>query len=209
MAKQSEEKRERKVPALQKIQFECQGVTDVITHNVRLANRFDYFYKEMHKLTAKGQKKTDADYAELARLEFTGGCYYDEVHGFYIPDVCIEAALQTACGRCLKGGKKVIASGVIADGHGTFTFAGPKTPEARWVNPACFDQRMAVVGKARIMRTRPLFTDWSMTITLIYDDTKVNRETLIEAMEIWGHTLGSFEMRPKYGRFNVIGIKDL
>ena len=50
------------------------GLVPLILHNARLADPLDPISKAMKTVSSK-RKKTDADFEELARLEFEGGLY--------------------------------------------------------------------------------------------------------------------------------------
>jgi len=193
---------------MKKVKFEIKGVTDLIMHNGRLANPLDKYAREMKRVSGR-TKKSDADYEAMAKIEFVGGCYYSEAEGFYLPELCIEAGIKTAAVAHKRGIKKMIESAVMADGNGRLTFDGPKTPEERVEDPLLMDQRLVAVKQSRVVRTRPVFRNWACSFVLQYDDSKVNRATLVEIVETWGNTIGCLELRPKYGRFNVISAKDV
>lgn len=65
-----------------------------------------------------------------------------------------------------------------------------------------------VVGRARIMRTRPRFDQWHIVFNISYDETKIDLNTIMDAMENAGNFVGLCDSRPKYGRF-VATIEEL
>ena len=73
-----------------------------------------------------------------------------------------------------------------------------------WKKPAFQDQRMVVVGRARVTRTRPIFHEWGLELTVSYDPEIVDREHVIEAMQTAGRFVGLGDYRPKFGRFEVV-----
>ena len=61
----------------QRMKFRLTGVSPLVKHNGRLANPWDPMAKAL-KAVAGERAKTDADFEELARIEFLGGLYVCE-----------------------------------------------------------------------------------------------------------------------------------
>jgi len=64
------------------------------------------------------------------------------------------------------------------------------------------------VMRNKIMRTRPRFDQWNIVFNLRYDDTKIDIDTIVNAMEYAGQYVGLCDSRPKYGKF-VAMIEEL
>ena len=60
------------------------------------------------------------------------------------------------------------------------------------------------VNRAKIIRTRPRFDQWNITFNLMYDEEKIDIETIVNAMEYAGNYVGLCDSRPKYGKFVTI-----
>lgn len=60
------------------------------------------------------------------------------------------------------------------------------------------------VQRAKVLRTRPRFDQWSIIFNLMYDDTKIDIDTIVNAMEYAGSYVGLCDSRPKYGKFTTI-----
>jgi hypothetical protein len=171
----------------------------LLQHNIRLANPLDKITKAMKKISAK-RKKTDDDHVELARLEFMGGVYYEESTGVFVPSSTWHSALVEASKRQRLG--KAFKAGVIVTQDTPLKFDGPKKPEARW-KAGLYDQRAVRVTTSRIIRTRPVFHNWSATVTVMYEPEIVDRSQLDDAMQVLGDQIGICDHRPIFGRFTT------
>ena len=63
------------------------------------------------------------------------------------------------------------------------------------------DTRPMVVSRARILRTRPRFDQWNITFNLMYNEEKIDLDTITNAMSYAGLYVGLCDSRPKYGKF--------
>ena len=64
------------------------------------------------------------------------------------------------------------------------------------------DVRSVCVQKSRVIRTRPRFNTWSCEFDMMYDETKIDTDAVILAVENAGSYIGLCEMRTMgYGRF--------
>ena len=73
---------------------------------------------------------------------------------------------------------------------------------------AWIDGRVLRQGKtvqlSRIIRIRPMIpTGWSITCTVEFDESIVNRQAVIDAATEAGSIIGLGDWRPKFGRFTV------
>ena len=64
------------------------------------------------------------------------------------------------------------------------------------------------VQRSRIVRTRPRFNQWHIVFNLSYDETKIDLDTIVNAMQYAGSYVGLCDSRPKYGQF-VATIEEL
>ncbi|NDG19284.1 MAG: hypothetical protein EB117_13560 [Betaproteobacteria bacterium] len=56
---------------------------------------------------------------------------------------------------------------------------------------------------SRVMRTRPIFRDWSAIVEVEYEDSVVNEEQVVRWMSSGGTQVGLCDWRPKFGRFTA------
>lgn len=184
------------------------GTKELLMHNERLANPLDPIVQEMKAVTAR-RKKTDADYAELAEIEFRGGLYFDEKLGPVIPDRVIRASLIEAA-RKLRLGKDITENVLLLEMSSKLEYDGPRTVAGLW-QKKFYDQRMVGNQKVRVLRTRPKFpAGWSVLVQLQFDDDALderNLETVLKRSE----NLGLCDYRPLYGTFStkIEGVSSL
>ena len=189
----------------------------MMIHNNRLANPLNPYVREMKKLTAK-RNKTDADVIEISRLEWEGGLYMHDGK-VAIPAKCLNACfLRGATKR--KNGPKWREGCYIDNDHHVLKYKRPMinvTENGEIPNPeldkyfdALANQDMVRVGQQTILRTRPIFTDWSLECAVLYDEALVDLRTLLQMCEDAGYRVGLCERRPEkggsFGRFTVEAV---
>ena len=76
---------------LPEIKITMQGVSPLLCHNGQTADPRNTYAKAMKAVSSK-RKKTDADFDELARLEWLAGIYRS-ADDLVIPDYVIEGAI--------------------------------------------------------------------------------------------------------------------
>lgn len=184
------------------ISVRINGVAPMIQHNIQLLDPTNKYTLAMKDITSKGKKKTDADLAELKRLEFAGGLYIDD-SGPYIPSEWIESTIRDGAKKNRRG--PAAKAGVFCpDDRYHLAFAGPKTIDALFADEVFVDVRGVVVGgKSRVMRTRPRFPKWSLSFQVAINDEVVSVKDLRMMLDQAGMLVGMGDYRPKYGRFLV------
>lgn len=187
--------------------YKIVGKTPLMMHRGGLADPMDEWAKAIKKVSAK-RKKTDDDHAEISRLEFLGSLYRKEIDGksrYYIPSealraMIVNAAKKTKRGIQAKTGIIDLSEPILKD------FSGPEKPEARF-KAGEYDKRGVVVSRARVMRTRPIFGDWSVTFDVTVDPTTVQQSEILEFLVTGGQVVGLLEYRVErggpFGRFDV------
>lgn len=183
-------------------QYKLTSSAPLIMHNGQLADPLNKWAKLMKAITSK-RNKTDADHEELARLEFLGGLYLDE-NGPVIPAQNIERALVDAAKKRREG--PVAKSGMFCDIHARLEYDGPRLADELWGDERFRFASLVKVGTARVLRTRPIFPNWSTVIIVTYDTEQVNLSTINEWVKVGGQLIGLLEWRPKYGRYEVQGV---
>lgn len=183
------------------------GQTPLLMSSDKLANPLSPEYKEMKPLTSK-RKKTEDDYATIAKLEWKYLMYFDKDIGPYIPTNNIkQCIIQGATIRRL--GSKFC--GVLINAQGLkvpLQYKGPKDLAGLQKR---FDEfnlmSSVVVSRARVMKCRPKFDGWSIEFEIIYDESDITKEDIIQACEDAGRMKGLCGWRPackgEYGRFTV------
>lgn len=182
------------------INFKIRSVVPLLMHSERSVNPFEPLVKQMKSITGK-RKKTDEDLIEIARLEFLLSLYHDGKH-YFIPAVNVfatgrEAAKQLKLGTAWK-------QAIIVDNDATFDFKHKsKSPDELWDLVEYRDVRSVGVNGSKIMRTRPIFKEWSSEFTIFFDETKFNHQQIIDIIKLAGQYTGLGDYRPRFGRFEI------
>jgi hypothetical protein len=186
-----------------KLTAQIKGTVPLMMNNVQRADPLNRWSKELKVLTAK-RKKTDADYVEMALVEFRGGLVLDTQSRPVVKAEQWEASIRESA-RKTKAGKKAQAAILVQDDT-PIAFSGPKAMADREADPACRDYRSVVVsGRTRVMRCRPIFRDWSCSLTIHYDPLLANLSEVREWLVTAGREVGVGEWRTsgRFGRFEV------
>lgn len=184
---------------MQTIQLKLTGTRGLLMNSDKMADPLNPLTKA-HKLLTGKRKKTDDDYEEIAKSEFIGSMYIDEA-GPYIPGINVEAAL-VAGGKLSKLGTQLKRSVEVMDECCYLLYDGPNEIEAMW-DAGMYDSRSVKIGQAKLIRYRPFFKEWSLICEIMYDETSIDREQIINCMMDAGKYCGLGDYRPKFGRFNI------
>jgi hypothetical protein len=186
----------------ERLKFRLAGASPLICHNGQLADPLNSISKEMERVSSK-RAKTDADFEELARLEFLGGLYLDNGEPC-IPGEVIEAALVEAAKKMRRG--QQAKAGIISQGNFPIQYDGPRTANELWA-----DERFRLVAgvkvqRNKVMRTRPIFREWASEISVDFMPGQLNRSEVEEMVRTAGTVVGIGDWRPKFGRFMAQAI---
>ncbi len=179
----------------------------LLMHNGQLADPLNTWSKALKEHTSK-RKKSDEDHEKIAEVEFQGGLYFDDKLGPYIPGHMLDAVIV--------GGAKKKRLGTIFESCVRTTqdiykldYKGPRTREKLWAEPKFRDRRACGVQAARVIRTRPKFTDWTVTFDLELFPSELNPGNVKQAIVDAGVYSGIGDFRPKFGLFTVKGFEEV
>lgn len=181
------------------LKFKIRGVSPLLMHNGQLANPLNKFSQQMKQISGK-RNKTDADFMELAKLEWYGSLYLQD-GAPCVPGEVLEAAFIEAARKSRKG--KQAQASVICPNNYPLIYKGTKDLEKMWENE---DFRLTVgvrIQRAKIMRTRPQFKEWALEFDVVFDDSMLNEKEVRDIVKLAGEIVGLMDWRPKFGRFNV------
>lgn len=185
---------------MESLKFRITGVAPLIMHSGLLADPLNKYTRAIKKISAN-RKKVDADFEDMARLEWYGSLYLKDGVPC-LPGNNLEAALigRGSAARSQKMGKQAAAALIVPDDY-PLEYDGPKDIDELWK-----DERFRLVSKVRIgtasvMRTRPFFKEWAAIVEVLYVPTSLNEDHICQWMEIAGRQVGLCDWRPKYGRF--------
>lgn len=140
------------------------------------------------------------DYSKEAELAL----YKSPEGEIYQPSSHIEGAMLKAAanfqigGRGKKTYKDLFKSAVIVA-----PFAIPhKNP--KWE----VDRRPVIVNRGRIMRERPMFTEWELEFDVQVMDEQIPNSVVNAILTFAGQYVGIGDYRPKFGRFIVTKFEE-
>jgi hypothetical protein len=186
------------------------GTTALLMHNGQLADAMNEWVSRIKKITSlpPKQKTSEESQFELARLEFQGGLWYEDAEGPVIPGRALEAVLVEGA-RKQRLGKQFEAGVIIPAESYQLEYTGPRTREALWADPAFRSRVSCVVGQARVMRTRPIFRDWSCAFDIRVVDESLDVSQIQQALITAGKYVGIGDWRPRYGLFQVTTFEEV
>lgn len=178
------------------------GEAALILHNSRkLANPLHPLTKSIKEITSK-RKKTDEDYAQLYRLEWEGGMYWNEKDGPHIPGEVFQAAIIEGA-KISRLGSKLERGFLVLQDACPLEYSGPRDLDGMYsLGERFVDIRSVGVNNSRCMRARPYFREWAFEATLIFDSLAVNKGDLETALTNSGRLTGLCDYRPRYGKFS-------
>lgn len=188
---------------METIKFKIRGITPLLMHSSQLSDPLNMYARDLKKITSK-RKKTDDDYADMSSIEMMGGLYWSNEHGLHVPGENIEASLIAASkfkklGTTFKRAAQVYELACPLMGTGA-----PKTPQDIAKNPDFKFVKSVKVGTSRVMRTRPIFHNWELSFSVLYDQNQIERDDIIEAANAAGVMVGIGDWRPRFGKFEVL-----
>jgi hypothetical protein len=177
------------------------GLTPIIMHNGQLADPLCEATQLLAKLSSK-RKKTIDDHKELSKAEWYGSLYVDEDGHPCIPGEVLEAALCEGARKYKLG--KVAKGGIIVPENAKLIYDGPKTADALWEHGGFLKRAGVRVQQARVIRSRPIFPEWSCAFAVQWDPSLVKDEDQIMEIAHAAGQSGVGDWRPKFGRFEVV-----
>lgn len=189
---------------MKQMKLKIQGITPMIHHSERLANPFDPLSRSLKKLTAK-RGKTETDLLEIARVEWEGGLYYDTDAGRpCVPGYNLLAAAING-GKIRKLGTAVKRAVLVLEDKVPMLYDGPRDIDSMFSDKNFVDVRSVKVGTAKVARCRPIFKNWALEFTVVWDDSVLQEDQLLTVFSDTGAMVGIGDYRPRFGRFEVVG----
>jgi len=185
--------------AWQTLTFQLTSSAPLLLHNGQMANPLNKWAKAMKQISAK-KAKTDADYEELARLEFMAGLYLSP-EGPVIPSFVVDALLVAAAKKVREGNEA--KAGVFCPENALLQYDGPRTPDELWKDEGFRHIALVRVSTARVARCRPVFNNWTAVVKVSVETGVVNPARIDDWMAIAGTQIGVGDWRPKFGRFQA------
>ena len=195
--------------------FQCKitGTAPLIMHSTHGMDAFSDLAIQRNAITKKrGSNRTPADEAKLMQLECLAGLYVDAQKRPTLPPHVIRSCIEGGA-RKLKEGPQM-REGLVVLHTDKFEYDrkryGTSLESLSKKTQFTTDVR---VSRARIMRTRPKFDDWSVTFSADADDDLVDRDRLERWLEIAGRRVGVGDWRPAcsgtFGTFRADYVKEV
>ena len=182
-------------------------LSDFISHNGQTADPLNPFTKAMKQISGK-RKKTDADFAQLADIEYRAGLYVEQGR-VVIPSRVLEASIAEAARKSKEG--KLALSGLFVDSDAVLDVydGGPLTIDElvkSEVHRLCVGVR---VGQSRVMRTRPHFKNVECSFECSINPEVANDRQLKGWLENMVTMVGVGDWRPRHGRGEIHAIEQI
>lgn len=197
--------------------YRIEGVVPLLMHSGLISpNPFHPLTKLMKTYSGK-RKKTDRDLEILSQLEWFASLYLDEpgkaeIGGEQVsltggnvifPSQNIEALLRSGAKRQRLGTQ--FKSGVFCLEDFPLQFPDDdKSVQELWDMGIYCDMRPVKVQRNTIMRSRPIFKEWSLDFAVQVDTTIINPSQVTEALVSAGRYCGALDYTPRFGRFEVV-----
>ena len=189
-------------------QFRISGISALLMHNgaagldTRSADS-----REIAAIAAKrGGNRTETEEGRLRELECRRSLWLDEGGAPAIPATAVRAAIEAGARR-RKQGPQVRGGLVVLETVFEYDREKYGATQQEIGNKAQYTVPV-VVNRSRVSRTRAKFDPpWSCTVTVDVDGELIDRDQLLEWLEIAGRQVGLGDWRPEksgvFGRFNV------
>lgn len=186
------------------IRIDLKGTTPLLMHNQQLANPLSEHTLALAKLTAK-RKKTIEDHKLIMDTEYLGGLYING-DGPYVPSTWVTTSLHDAA-KVSRDGPGILRSLFMTDMTCRLDYPGPrKASELVKDENFRLSAGVCLVGK-RLTRTRPMFSNWSLSTTALFDPEMLDFEALQNIAKRAGQITGMGDWRPAkrgmYGKYTA------
>lgn len=187
---------------MKRLNFELIGDTPLIMHSDTMVDPFHDLTREKKRLTSKKTNKTDDDLRRIDEIEFTAGLYLHDTLGPVIPGANVDRMIVDAAKRT-KAGNKAKMGLQAAEDYFPLQYDGPRDLSGLLADGKFHFRKSIKQGTSRIMRVRPWFHNWTVKVSIDYDEKIFDRADVVEFLATAGAYVGLCDWRPRYGRFTV------
>jgi len=178
------------------------GTSPLLMHATTSIDTTHPLSRELKAITSKhSSKKTDDDLAEMKRLEFIMGMYFDDHIGPYLPGEMLQACIRDG-GKANRLGSEVTRSVLVIEDKAPLIYSGPRDMKKLW-EKGFSDTRSVKVGQSRVLRTRPYFSQWAVEFTVSLDEEHLDPHLFVDCVSNAGLRVGLGDYRPRFGRFTA------
>jgi hypothetical protein len=159
------------------------------------------YKKQMKEISGK-RKKTDDDQIAMARIEWEAGLYLNKAGRVVWPGTNLERMILDAAKKIKMG--TLVKSALMIPDDIVMDADYPKDLDKMF--ESCRIASKVKVGMASIIRTRPIFDNWSLTFKVLFNEELLNPRDLQQILDIAGAQIGLGDWRPRFGRFVVESV---
>lgn len=182
------------------VTLQLTGTSPLLMHNPRMVDPEFSITREI-KAIAAIRRKTDEHLRQMEKLEWYGGLY--EENGVVVqPTSKVRKCLINA-GRISKRGKDVERALTMTQLNVPLDYNGPKKIDDLFADPRYHSRLSVGIGQKRVMRVRPSFFPWGLTVPAIFiEDAGLNYDELERIVGLAGLVEGIGDNRVNgYGKF--------
>ena len=183
------------------------GINPLLQNNPQTVDRFNPYSKAMKRINDKKTRRTDDDYLELKNIEVRAKIYWDDETGIYVPSNWVAAAIAATSFKRAKISKADVRAGVFTtEDKLKLDYRDSKkvkTPEDIVKNPDFRLDMTLKQGQVRIVKSVPIFHEWSFTCGLEFDDSVIDTDSMKNIITHVARYGGFGDFRPTFGRATV------
>jgi len=183
------------------------GINPLLQNNPQTVDRFNPYSKAMKRINDKKTRRTDDDYMELKNIEVRAKIYWDDETGIYVPSNWVAAAIAATSFKRAKISKADVRAGVFTtEDKLKLNYRDSKkvkTPEDIVKNPDFRLDMTLKQGQVRIVKSVPIFHEWSFTCGLEFDDSVIDTDSMKNIITHVARYGGFGDFRPTFGRATV------
>jgi len=159
----------------------------------------------MKRVSSK-RNKTDADFAEMAKIEWYASLYVTKDSAgelrICLPSDLLEASFINGSKKRKLG--KQAQAGMFVNNHAILNFDGSELSiDQLFERDENRFTKSVKIQRNKVMRTRFIVENWKTDVEIVFDDKHFNEPEVKEIVEITGDQIGFGDWRPKFGRFRV------
>lgn len=199
--------------AMETIEVTLVGTTPLMHRNGQMANSRNPLTRQVNALYKALKRKgadTDAILDEISDLDWEGGLYYDPKLGPVLNSSMFKACIIQGA-KLTRGGRNVERCVNVLGVTSPLEYEGPRDIPSLKKNPNFRDERMVKIGTSSVLRTRPLFKEWTVTFKIAFNTEGLSRDDLLRYIRDAGMFEGMGDHRGKgcFGRFQIHSVKDI
>lgn len=189
---------------MQSMSVKITGINPLLMNNPQTVDRFNPYTQAMARINAKKTRRTDDDYREMADIEVRAKTYFDSDIGIYVPSTWLTSAICKHSFAQAKIAKDAIRGGVFTTENKialSYRDEGKVASLDDIVGNHDFRIKLTLKqGQVRVVKSAPIFHNWSFDTALEFDDKIIDPDTLRRVIEHAAKYGGFGDFRPTFGR---------